>query len=449
MSNRTAKNGNKDNKMAYKIKWYLDLRRTSDGGKGRLYLVIYNNGTAAQIATGLMLRKGEFVAGKVVGVPMAAKLTQMLGIKRAKLQLDIEELACKGYEVDKMKAAEIKKAVMDIRGNDGEEGNGNGNGNGNGDGNGDDAVFGTFAERFIARRGKEKTRLVYEMTLRKMGGYCDVGSLRFADISVGWLRDFEQWMGATCSVNTRGIHLRNIRAVMNAAIDEGVMGAELYPFRRFKIRKEETLKRSLSVGDLRRLRDYRCEGWQRKYVDVFMLSFYLAGINLVDLMGLPPLGADGVIRYRRSKTGVWCELSVPPEARAIIERYRGEERLLWFGERLKPGAEGWHDWLHRFNEGLQKVGPAGYMYVRGKGPGGGKRRVKVYDGLFPELTSYWARHTWATLAAEIDVPDAVIDAALGHRSPYRMADIYIRRNARKVDEAVRRVIEYFEDYARE
>ena len=422
--------------MAYKIKWYLDLRRTSDEGKGRLYMVIYNNGTAAQIATGLMLHKNEFEAGKVVGVPMAGKLTQMLGIKRAKLQLDIEELACNGYEVDKMKAADIKKAVLAKHGNDDEEGNGEGNGTGN------EAAFGTFAEKFIARRGKEKTRQVYEMTLRKMGGYCDVGRLRFADISVGWLRDFEQWLGATCSVNTRGIHLRNIRAVMNAAIDEGVVPADLYPFRRFKIKKEETMKRSLSVGDLRRLRDYPCEGWQRKYVDVFMLSFYLAGINLVDLMGLPPLGADGVIRYRRSKTGVLCQLSVPPEARAIIERYRGERHLLWFGERLKPGAEGWHDWLHRFNEGLQKVGPSGYMYVRRKGQCGGKQRVKVYNALFPELTSYWARHTWATLAAEIDVPDAVIDAALGHRSPCRMADIYIRRDARKVDEAVRRVIEY-------
>lgn len=428
--------------MAYKIKWYLDLRRTSDEGKGRLYMVIYNNGTAAQIATGLMLHKEEFEAGKVVGVPMAGKLTQMIGIKRAKLQLDIEELAVSGYEVDKMKAAEIKKAVMAKRGNDGEDGNGEGNGTGN------ETAFGTFAEKFIARRGKEKTRQVYEMTLRKMGGYCDVGRLRFADISVGWLRDFEQWLGETCSVNTRGIHLRNIRAVMNAAIDEGVVPADLYPFRRFKIKKEETMKRSLSVGDLRRLRDYPCEGWQRKYVDVFMLSFYLAGINLVDLMGLPPLGADGVIRYRRSKTGVLCQLSVPPEARAIIERYRGERHLLWFGERLKPGAEGWHDWLHRFNEGLQKVGPSGYMYVRRKGQCGGKQRVKVYNALFPELTSYWARHTWATLAAEIDVPDAVIDAALGHRSPCRMADIYIRRDARKVDEAVRRVIEYFEDYAR-
>jgi hypothetical protein len=48
----------------------------------------------------------------------------------------------------------------------------------------------------------------------------------------------------------------------------------------------------------------------------------------------------------------------------------------------------------------------------------------------------------AASASELDVPDAVIDAALGHKSPYPMADIYIGRNAKKVDEVVRRVIDY-------
>ena len=51
-------------------------------------------------------------------------------------------------------------------------------------------------------------------------------------------------------------------------------------------------------------------------------------------------------------------------------------------------------------------------------------------------------HTWATIAADIDIPDAVIDMALGHKSPYPMTDIYVRRNQKKVDEAVRAVIDY-------
>ena len=58
--------------MAYKLKWYLDLRRKDEQGKGRLCIVIYNRGTSAMLSTGVMLREGEFVNGRVVGAPMAA-----------------------------------------------------------------------------------------------------------------------------------------------------------------------------------------------------------------------------------------------------------------------------------------------------------------------------------------------------------------------------------------
>lgn len=92
MSNRTAGRNAIGTKNGIQNKWYLDLRRTSDEGKGRLYMVIYNNGTAAQIATGLMLHKNEFEAGKVVGVPMAGKLTQMLGIKGLSCSLTLKNL---------------------------------------------------------------------------------------------------------------------------------------------------------------------------------------------------------------------------------------------------------------------------------------------------------------------------------------------------------------------
>ena len=53
-----------------------------------------------------------------------------------------------------------------------------------------------------------------------------------------------------------------------------------------------------------------------------------------------------------------------------------------------------------------------------------------------------ARHTWATIAADIDIPDAVIDRTLGHKSPYPMTNIYVKRNQKEVDEAVRAVIDY-------
>ena len=79
---------------------------------------------------------------------------------------------------------------------------------------------------------------------------------------------------------------RNLRAIFNRAIDEEIIPQGMYPFRRFKIKKESTPKRSLTVEELRMLRDYPCEEWQEKWRDMFMLIFYLIGINTVDLMAL-------------------------------------------------------------------------------------------------------------------------------------------------------------------
>lgn len=416
--------------MAYKLKWYLDLRKLDKDGRGRLYLAVYNQGSTGLIPTGVALMEGDWGNGRVMRrVPLADKLTIMLKEKMVRLQLAIEELAL-SVDVNSMKGTDLKKAALKYLDMDAK-----------GRCVGKVGTFEKFANRYVARIRNERTRGVYEGTVKKIGKYCDLEQLTFEDIKVGWLKDFEAWMAETCGVNARGIHLRNIRALFNAAIDEEVVGADAYPFRRFRIKKQATMKRSLTVQDLRRLRDYPCEDWQRKYVDMFMLSFYLCGINMVDLVALPKIRRGDVIEFRRSKTGVPCRMKVPDVAWDIIERYAGRDRLVCFGEDC-VGIGAWHDRLHRMNMALQKVGPSSYVYVRAKGRGRKLKREKVYEGLFPELTSYWARHTWATLAAEVDVPDAVIDAALGHRSPYPMADIYIRRNYKKVDEAVDKVIAY-------
>jgi integrase len=59
-----------------------------------------------------------------------------------------------------------------------------------------------------------------------------------------------------------------------------------------------------------------------------------------------------------------------------------------------------------------------------------------------DVTAYSARHSWATVAASLDIPDDVIALALGHTPRNATTDIYIRRDLRKVDEANRRVIDY-------
>ena len=66
---------------------------------------------------------------------------------------------------------------------------------------------------------------------------------------------------------------------------------------------------------------------------------------------------------------------------------------------------------------------------------------KLRKPLFPSLSSYWARHTWATIAASLDIPKETIAAALGHGGN-TVTDIYIDFDRRKVDEANRRVLDW-------
>jgi integrase len=91
------------------------------------------------------------------------------------------------------------------------------------------------------------------------------------------------------------------------------------------------------------------------------------------------------------------------------------------------------------NENLGKIGPVEYTLSKVKGK---SRQLITYHGLFPDLTTYWARHTWATVAHKIGVPKDVISMALGHSFGNRVTDTYIDYDSEKVDEANRKVIDY-------
>lgn len=96
------------------------------------------------------------------------------------------------------------------------------------------------------------------------------------------------------------------------------------------------------------------------------------------------------------------------------------------------------------NRNLQQIGPVEYVEndtrPRGNRVKSGPEK-REYNGLFPELSTYWARHIWATVAASLDVPKETIAAALGHGGN-SVTDIYIDFDHNKVDEANRKVIDF-------
>lgn len=169
---------------------------------------------------------------------------------------------------------------------------------------------GNFAPFFLAHaKGytRRSTRESNEYTLSAMRKFTaanniKLDTLNFEDINYAWLSDFEKFMEKSgLSVNTRRIHFANIRAAINDAYKRELTDAD--PFRRFKLKKEKTAKRSLPVEELRKLFAYPVEAHVEYYRDMFKLIFMLMGINTVDLYGLQSVAKDGRIEYRRGKVG--------------------------------------------------------------------------------------------------------------------------------------------------
>ncbi len=286
-------------------------------------------------------------------------------------------------------------------------------------------TFINYLDEFISTKSNKGTRSVYLTTRNKILDFDP--KCTFETMDKKWLISFRDSMSKTMKVNSYSIHFRNIRAVFNYAIDNEI--TNLYPFRKFSIKSEKTKKRNISVEQLRELKNYPVEPFQEKYRDMFMLIFYLRGINIGDLCLLKHSNLkNGYIEYKRQKTGAMYFIKVEPEAMEIINRYKGKKYLLNILDTLTD----YHNFTKRMNSALKGIG-----VTERKGLGGKKHTKALMD----YLSTYWARHTWATLASSIRIPKEVISAGLGHSSG-SVTDIYIEFDQRRIDRANRRIIDY-------
>lgn len=391
----------------------MDTRRCNSDGRYPIRLSIAKDHKTVYIGTEINLLKSEWNQSK--GICIVHPHRNLINRNLQKVRLDAELVDLNLQIRDDyrfMTAQELKNRIL------------HGQKSEICDGNGD------FEEYFLktAEKKSKSTRGVYMQThsrlLKRFGD--DLKKLRFSDITPAWLRDFESFLARTApSANARGIHLRNIRAVFNSAIADEVTNN--YPFRLFKIKTQKTAHRNLSVERLRELFSYDCEAYQRRYVDMFKLSFLLIGINMADLARLKSI-EDGRINYIRCKTHTPYSIKVEPEAYELIMKYEGNNHLLDILDRYSDH----NDFTRHCNRGLQSIGK-----MRREGRGG----KKIITPFFPGLTMYWARHSWASIAKELDVPVDVIGEGLGH-TDRRVTALYVFTDTRKMDYANRLVIDY-------
>lgn len=395
------------------LKIYLDRRGVPEGKDAPVKITVSHNRQTAHIPTGIKVDPAFWEDGKVSKKHPNGKwlnaCIQAAMVSAERELLKLTELgALKGATARRVKDM-IDVAMHPEKNRKGED------------------LFLPRYERFMGLKSKSKTVKGYMWTLKALQGFDpNLPSRAFEDITVDYLKDFIKHVGGRNNRNSQNIHLRYIRAVFNDAIDAGITTA--YPFRSVKIRPLPVKKKALSVGELRTLFAYPCEPWQEEYRDMFKLMFLLRGVNAVDLFSASLTQiVKGRFEYRRSKVGTLFSVKIEPEAKAIMEKYKGRDYLLSPLDRFKNHE----DYLHRMNDGLKAIGrPLG------------KRGKVLGDGLFPDLSSNWARHSWATVGIGLDIPKDIISRGLGHSFGVPVTDIYIKYDMKKVDEANRRIIDY-------
>lgn len=396
---------------------YVDTTRSNSDGTYPVYVVVKNKLGRFFVNTGLT------TTDKLVGMlfPKADKAGKTKTTLLGKYLADIEVL-CLQSELSKTDNKQLKKEIQE-------------------------KVFGmvpktsTLSDYIYEFAGTKtnQTRSIYELTARKV---MDFDSKAGLSIDKEWIESFRShYIEEGMSINGVGKELRNIRAVFNWARKRGL--TQNYPFLDYHIVEEETVPNNISVEDLRKLRDYPCESWQKPYVDFFFLSFYLAGINPVDLLSLKSDAIkDGHLTFVRQKTNKQgstkirtITLPVLPEAQEIIDRYPSEEGWL---TGFMDCRNSYRSFARACNDALQKVGPS--HKVKDKV---GKLRKMEYEPICPEITLYSARYSFGSIAAnDLDISERTIGMCLGHSWAKNVTSRYMATDQRKIDNAVRRVIGY-------
>ena len=392
-------------------KFYLDTRKVLKGGQGfSLRINITHNRKIASYPLGISLTEKQWNAQteKVVNHPQAMMYNKFIASRKIEVDTIILKLQDEG-KASEMTAIQIRDYIQSVINPKEEE---------NTKPVEDENTVAKVFERFISHKKNPRTKEIYETTRRRLKAYLTeevYNTLKFEDIDKEWLMEFDEFMALTApSANSRAINMRNLRAVCNFAIDCDI--TTHYPFRRYTIKQEMTRKRNFDVETLRRIFNHPCaEEWQQKYLDFFKLTFMLIGINCVDLCGLKRI-SGGRVDYIRAKTHKPYSIKVEAEAHDIITKYSGEGYLLNF-------TESYANYRHFYNN----------LCI-------GLRDIRDQLGL-EELTTYWARHSWATIAASLDIPKDTIAAALGHGGN-TVTDIYIEFDRRKIDEANRKVLDW-------
>lgn len=261
--------------------------------------------------------------------------------------------------------------------------------------------------------GRIGTAHVYRSTLNRIVHFNGSKPLYFEHITPLWLSAFQNYLiGRQLHWNSISTYMRMLRAVYFRAVDRGECSYKPRLFKGVYTGTRSTVKRAISVDELKKLSAPHPEikSELNKTRMVFLLLFMLRGIPFVDLAFLRKCDLkDGVICYRRRKTGTWLSVRLDAAVIPLLEALRtSDDHSPYLLPFIIPGRGNpysqYQSALRKFNFNLKKL--------------------SALIGC-PPLSSYSARHSWATTANFCNFHPELISNAMGHSS-VRVTETYFK-----------------------
>lgn len=267
---------------------------------------------------------------------------------------------------------------------------------------------------------------VIEDSLSSLRRFRKQQNIDFAEVDENFLKDFSAYCySRNNKASTISVYLRPIRTLFNEAIGEGIISGDLYPFKSFKIPKAaKTKKRALRVSDIETIRELELKPfsaiWKARHYFLFM--FNNMGINFIDLVKLKKNQIaraeynmdgnliNGRITFDRTKTKNAFSIKLTSESIEILNDFNIADKLQddfvfpFCYEESQKGRDRYKQQRKRVNRKL--------------------REIAKLSNITEDITTYYARHSWATIAKRKMIPVTMISEALGH-SDLKTTQIYL------------------------
>lgn len=386
--------------MSITAKLFLDDRHTKKDGTQAIKLRLTINRKSVEWSTGYTIApqywntRSQSVKSNCSQIENTTRFNNFLQKEKAKAIEKVIALNDSG-ELQRLSLKEIKNRIL---------------------GKQDTSFVLVFCEEVMAemhQAGKVGNARVYKTMRNSVRTFLKGKDIPFSQITFKWLKKYEAWyLGRGNSVNGLNVNLRTLRALYNRAIKQQLVSKDYYPFDQYSIKNQKTRKRAISKEDIDKLKAFEQQTIrQGRAKDYFFMSFYLMGASFIDLAFLKVSNIrNGRIEYRRRKTGQLHSIKITEPLQEILDKYldgKGADdfilNILTETDINRQYTQA-RDEIRRYNRSLKEIGGL--------------------CGIEAKLTSYVARHSFASIANNKKVPLTVISQALGHNDP-KTTEIYL------------------------